>query len=318
MIIKRLPTIAVFLAFSVTGLAQTSVIQDSKGETSLTIGTSQVVAINAKDESVSASFGWPVSSKPDTLAGYSRWKYMGGSAKVKAKSGVAPIFKGEDFQFNGNVGIFYFEDWTNHPKRQDLIFQWNVAANFTFNRYKLLDTLSGLAFDEQVYDKNNRGYKFELGINVIDPLGSKSNYLLGVAVNGGEKDNTDELSALEVSTYTTQMDTSGNMRIVQKSKKSAYDITKHKQELSFFNFNVDFGRQLGDRFLLLGHSRWSVLEGRAPQWNPAFGFYITKDGAPLEVITGIQVQVLDLFNTAASDKTRIDRTSLNIVAGYSF
>jgi len=91
-----------------------------------------------------------------------------------------------------------------------------------------------------------------------------------------------------------------------------------KKDAAYFNFNLDAGPQLFKQFLLLAHFRWSLQEGRKPQWNPAMGLYFTKKGAPLDAVAGLQVQTLDYFNTAGSTKSRQDRTVLNLVAGFSF
>ena len=295
--------------------AQTSVVQDAKGETSLAFGKEGVIAINSKDESISFSYGISI-DKIDTTGIKSSYNYMGMSVKGKGKNGVFNILKNDDFQYDGSIGLFYFRD---KIISDNTIFQFYASSDFLFSQFKLYDTTSDLAFDKQVYDENSRGYKVTGGINLFGKLCKSIPYILGFSINGGQKNNTADLKQVEISLSETQVDLiTGQVRVIEKDKKSAYQISDYLNNLMYSNVNIDFGPKLFDQFLLLAHSRWSVQENRKPHWNPALGLYFTKTGAPTEVVAGIQVQTLDWNNNAGVEKSRGERTLVNIVAGYSF
>jgi len=293
-------------------IAQTNVVQDTKGETGLALGTAGVVAINAKDESISFSYGVPVFKSTDAKAPK---HYMGASAKGKGKNGLAAILKNDEFQYDGNIGLFYFTDWVIND---DVTLQWHGSADFLFNQFKLFDSSASIPFSKQVYDQNKSGYKLTVGANLLATVG-KLSCLGGLSFNGGNKNNTGDLKAIEVATYTTMVDPlTLQTRIIQKDKSTAYSIKEYKPSLGYFNINMDLGAQVFKQGLLMFHPRWSVQEERKPQFNPAIGLYFTKSQAPLDVVAGIQLQVSDWANTAESIKTRKERTVVNIVAGFSF
>lgn len=315
-------------------VAQTSVVQDTKGETSLSIGNTGVVAINAKDESISFSYGIllnkskdrDVNAEPDFV-----FNYLGVTVKGKGKNGIINAIKNDEFQYDGSIGLFYFQDRTykkdeankdNKNKNKndnDNLFQWHLSSEFLFSQFKLYDNSPSLSFDKQIYDNNNKGYKITGGINYMGKLTKSLPYLLGIALNGGHKNNTTDLKSLEISNIITQYDPITNQtRSIEKDKTNAYDVNQYKKSLAYSNFNIDVGPQFFDQYLLLLHSRWSVQDDRKPQWNPALGLYFTKSGAPLEIVAGIQVQTLDWYNTSSSLKTRNERTTINIVSGFTF
>lgn len=144
-------------------------------------------------------------------------------------------------------------------------------------------------------------------------------YVVGFSINGGQKNNTADLKQVEISNSETLIDPiTGQVRIIQRDKKSAFQVSEYVNNLNYSNINIDFGPKLFDQILLLVHSRWSMQEERKPQWNPAIGLYFTKTGAPTEIVAGIQVQTLDWNNNSEVEKSRGERTLVNIVAGYSF
>jgi len=309
--------ILLLLLIQISATAQTSVVQDTKGETTLALGNVGIVAINAKDESISFSYGISLNKeKGKNAAPRKSFDYLGINVKGKGKNGLMNVLKNDEFQYDGNVGLFYFNDRVFTDGK---IFQWYVSSDFLFSQFKLYDSSSSIAYSKQLFDKNSQGYKVTAGINLSGKLFSPIPYLLGIAVNGGHKNNSNDIKTVEVANFITQYDPVTNQtRSIQKDKSNAYIIKDYNNSLAYSNINIDFGPKLFKQFLLLLHSRWSVQEARKPQWNPAIGLYITKAGAPLEVVAGIQVQTLDWSNTSESLKTRSERTTINIVAGFSF
>lgn len=301
--------------------AQTSVVQDTKGETGLAFGNTGIVAINAKDESISFSFGILINRKRDSILSLTKdvskipRKYIGFSAKAKGKNGLANVFKNDEFQYDGNFGAFYFTE----KLLVDGVFQFHTSVDFLFNQFKLYDSSASIPFNKQVFDKNKSGYKFTVGGNIINKLSKGVNYLVGLSLNGGAKNNTGDLKAFEVSNSVTQTNTATlSTRIIQKDKSSAYSFYEYRPSVNYFNVNIDFGTQIFKQIFVLAHPRWSVQAEREPQFNPAAGIYIGKSGSPSEIVAGFQVQVLDWYNAVNSDKSRAQRTVLNIIAGFSF
>ena len=313
---KKIVTACVLMVVNFT-LAQTSVVQDAKGETSLPMGKQGVVAINSKDESISFSYGIYL-DKPDTIttSPITRYNYGGIAVKGKGKNGLINIVKNDDFQYDGSIGLFFFQD---NIVSDNTTVQWYGSADFLFSQFKLYDSSPEISFDKQVYDENSKGFKLAAGTNIYGALGTCVPYVLGIQVNGGQKNNTGGLKQIEISEIEMQTDPlTGQIRYIEKNQQNAYSFADYSDSLWYSNFNVDLGPQLFTQYLLLVHSRWSVMEGRKPQWNPAIGLYFTKTGAPKEIVAGIQVQTLDWSNSAMSEKSRGERTVFNIVAGYSF
>lgn len=301
--------------------AQTTVIQDTKGESALDLGTRGVVAVNAKDESI--SFSWSKSLADSTKLdrngnqrALNNLSYVGISVQGKGKNGIFNALKEGDFQYDGSIGPFFTYSRLPGKDWKYGYLQVNVAASYIFSQLKLFDTT--LAYTGQVFNKNESGYKLSINANWY-PESRKLPFIVGVALNGGQKNNAAELVSADVADYSLIVDPVTNkQRLVAENKVSAYSTASYRGNLAYFNFNVDFGPQLFKQFLLLGHSRWSVQAERKPQWNPAVGLYVTKKGAPLEAVAGIQVQILDYFNTAALLKSRQERTVVNLVAGFTF
>lgn len=312
---KHLLVILLIVLTSET-FAQTSVVQDTKGETSLALGNVGVVAINAKDESISFSYGISLNKPKGTNeTARNKFNYLGFSVKGKGKNGLINIIKNDEFQYDGSIGLFYFQDRVNDSK----IFQWYVSSDFLFSQFKLFDSSSSIAFTKQVYDNNAQGYKITGGFNTYGKLVGSIPYVLGFALNGGHKNNTTDIKSIEVANFVTQVDPiTSQTRLIQKDKSNAYSISDYRGSLAYSNINLDGGIKVFDQILPMLHLRWSMQENRKPQFNPAFGLYVTKSGAPLEVVAGIQVQTLDWANTAGSVKTRSERTTVNIVAGFTF
>ncbi|MDR6781898.1 hypothetical protein ABIE26_001613 [Pedobacter africanus] len=315
--IKWIIAVSVLL-INADAFSQTTVVQDTKGETALPVGAGGVVSINAKEESISASYGITLKNLKKLNEGsLKNPNYIGVNFKAKGKNGLASIAKNGEFQYDGSVGVFYFQDIDDKTVPYNSLFQYYVGMDMIFSQFKLYNP--DLGFDKQVYDKNRMGYKATLGGSFNGKLTEKIPLVIGLAVNGGQKNNTGDLKAVDISNSSTVTDpVSGNIRTVQKDKTSAYQLSEYRNSVSYMNINADFGPRLFTQYQVLLHARWSMQEGRKPQWNPAAGLYFTKSGAPSEIVAGLQVQVIDWYNTAASTKSRGERTTFNVVAGFSF
>ena len=63
---------------------------------------------------------------------------------------------------------------------------------------------------------------------------------------------------------------------------------------------------------------YAIDKGLKPSFNPAFGFYILGQGAPLDAVAGIQIQTQDWINARESKKNRWERTTFVLTAGFPF
>ncbi|WP_207425694.1 hypothetical protein [Pedobacter sp. SYSU D00535] len=301
---------------------QTSVVQDAKGETSLPVGVGGVVAINAKNESISASYGIPLKKQgagvnPPPIYNHN---YLGISFDAKGKNGIANVIKNDEFQYDGSLGAYYFQNFDDRRGPANTTLQYHLSFNLLFSQFKLYDPARD--FSKQVYDKNKGGFKIQSGLNHTFHIGddaTKPLLITGIAINGGERNNTGDLKTIEVSNSVSITDAgTGTTRVVQSDKSTPYNLSQYKHSVGFWNINADFGTRLREHYILLVHPRLSGQGDRKRQWNPAAGLYFTKDGAPSEIVAGFQVQILDWDNSAGSTKSRSQRTTFNVVAGFSF
>jgi hypothetical protein len=300
-------TLLVLLLLPAMAKAQVSVIQDSKGESTLPIGGG-TVAINSSESSLAFSGG-----KGSNCGWY--WGVLG---KAKTKKGIANVYAKGDFNLQGNLGGFALYNFSA-DKNTAHLFQAFASASITRSQFKLLDTLK--SFDNQIYSESFTGFKIEIGINSdAISLMQKLNLLGGIGFNFGKKDNSDELSSLSVAT--SKSISSGNtVRHISSDISTPFDSNQYNENLTFTNINVDIGTGIGDRFLLIYHWRVSGTEGLKPSYNPALGLYLNKPGRPLEVVAGIQMQIIDYRGNRLADgseSTRNDRSVINLVAGYNF
>lgn len=290
--------------------AQTSVLQDAKGETSLALGSSNVIAVNASEKSISFSYNGNIKAwTPED--GRRRW-YVGATAKNSTKDNFSTIIKDGRFKLKGELGPFINVDFTT---KGNLLWSLYGSVVFSFNRYDVYDAT--LAFDSQIQSKSYVGTKATLGGNGFFAFRKNAAFLFGLSLNTGSGDNSADLSTLEVSDVSTI--TSGTtIRQVKSNVKNPFDSKSYYQQISVSNINADLGLQVFKRYSIIFSPRVSAMAIRHPQFNPALGLYLSQDRSPLDIVAGLQVQTLDWFNTSESDKSRGARTIFNAVAGYVF
>ncbi|OCA80557.1 hypothetical protein BBH99_00195 [Chryseobacterium contaminans] len=303
--------------------SQTSMVEDTKGESALSLGSLSVISVNAKDESLAFSTGWNFSrfeKDPEKM-------YWGVTLKAKGKNGVFNIIKNKDFQYDGNIGLFIgylsapseYSDALNSSVLDVTMRNTIFSIEFLTSQFKLYNNSSNIKFTDQIYGKGTYGYKIAIGHNGQGSIKNKVPYVFGIQLNGGKKNNSSDLNYIEIGdvSYETDINTNTTREIV-RGKVLAYDLKEFRDNLGYFNINSDFGVQVKSRFLFILHWRYSVMQGFKPRYNPGFGFYLTKEGEPTRIVCGIQYQSLDLFNVEKSQKSLGQRSSLNMIAGYSF
>jgi hypothetical protein len=115
---------------------------------------------------------------------------------------------------------------------------------------------------------------------------------------------------------------SSRSRLIQGTSITAFSpYPKYNGKLGFVQLNIDYAiipNLFANRVLLIVFSRNRFSAREKAMWNPGLGVFLTKDGAPLEAICGIQFQIADLLNSEHSDKKVLDRGTISFVAGFSF
>ena len=310
MTMKTIYLVVIVCAFAVVCHAQTSIVQDAKGETSLALGSSNVIAVNTSEKSIAFSYGGNIKEWTPT-DGRRRW-YIGATAKNSTKDNISNIVKDGKIKLKGELGPFINVDLIPNDN-----FTWSLYGSVlpSFNRYDVYDETQ--AFDSQIKSKSYLGVKTTLGGNGFYAFHKNATLLFGLSINTGIGDNTADLATLEVSDIVV-VNSGTSMRQVKSNVKNPYDAKTYHQQISVSNFNADLGLQIFKRYSAIFSPRISAMAIRHPQFNPALGIYLSQDSSPLDIVAGLQVQTLDWFNTADSDKSRGARTVLNAVAGYVF
>lgn len=301
------------LVFINNGNAQTSIFQDADGESAFKVFGS-AVTINTKDENISFSSDF-INKAFQSNTKFNRW---GVSAKIIANEGIANLKDEKGFLIDGQIGIY--RGW----KKTKLIgavaspgpgwaHEKYISLNGSVDRNKIFN-VNNLP-DNLVYNKGYGGWKLEAGW-----FGYYGDVLWGISANSGKKTNVDDIKQKVISRLSQSIN---NDTITVVNQESAYDANQFKTGLNNFNLNGDIGISLTKNFsnnvgplLLAFHFRYQALEKSKPKFNPAIGFYISKVGAPQDVVIGLNVQLQDAFNVDNSDNSFWKRTTLNLTAGF--
>lgn len=293
------------LFFGCSLFGQTNIIQDGDGETSLqTIGN--LITFNTADASIGFNFSPSEITNKDKFI----WSISG---SLGSKEGTTKIFSKGKLNFDGKLGmqIITVADPTNGERG---IKHWFFGTELLYTRINVFDSLK--VFEEQVYVKNNLGFRVNGGWN---KQSTKKRFSYGVALSGGLKDNSDEFDPNDIITTISTITEDNQIRTLS-STESAYDITKLEKNKLFGKVNMDIGNYIGSTKRLFAnfHINYAFQQNVKPSFNPAIGLFYTEDGAPLEAVVGVQLQTKDWSNTHDSEYSRWERTSLIITAGFPF
>jgi hypothetical protein len=313
---KKLVSILIFLLYLKLAFGQFSVIQDGEGETSLQLLGSNVIAINAAQTSI----GFSIRPKKLTNINTNYWTI---TSSVNAKKGTSNIFKGGEFKLSGRFGGNYILDKTDYKQSDpNFIYQF-FGIEVLCSRYHVFDSTK--VFDDQIEDQTNIGIRINYGwnfenIRIDEPiLNLLGDFTSGVSVSLGTKDNTDLIEQVEVITSSGNIYSDNSKTRTISTTTNAFDITKITTNKFFARFNFDFGKHtFNQRILANFHLTYAVDKGFNSVLNPAFGIFVTVDGAPLEAIAGIQIQTKDWFNSRNNDKNKWERTAIVLTAGFPF
>jgi len=287
-------------------LAQTSLLQDKSGESSILLNDKKSVFVNAGDGSVSAnlSFHKPV------------W-FIGTNIKFKSTEGVSKLLDGYKFKPEFDFGMFGGK--TIKSSKEGVIQYIYGGLKFNATNFNLLNQDSSNTFK----DKTFYGGSIYLGYNRIDYVnifkkdGLASSYLFGASIDYSLINNLDDLESAQTNTTFTK-DTGSTKTTLLMDKRSGF--SGDYSSFGAFRFNVDayiYPQTIGGQIGLGGYFR-SQLNGTSPRTNAGLGFVIGQKDAPTNVVFGILYQFNDLFNQLKEENNFLKRGGINIVAGYSF
>lgn len=312
---KYLFTIFALLLFVQKSWTQSSVIQDGDGETSLQLFKSNSVNINAEKESI----GFSISPKDYTNKDTKFWTITSSAA---TKKGTSNIFKGGEAQFSGKLGGNLITDKTDYTLDEINIFYQFIGVEFIYSRHNTFDSTK--VFKDQIEDQTNLGFRVNYGWNLENVLIDKpilkllGEFTSGISISGGIKDNSDEIKQKEIITNSSIIIDSAQTRSISETE-NAFLLNEIKTGRGFGRLNFDFGKHLLKRRLLANfHLTYALDQGLKPSLNPAIGLFVTEKGAPLNAVVGLQIQTTDWSNLRDSNKSRWERTSLVLTAGFPF
>lgn len=288
-----------FLAATSGVYAQTSVLQDKSGETSVLV-KDQPVIINAGDANVTVNtgYGWArTAAKSD--------KFIGINLTVKSEEGVAALLEGYKFKPDYKASIYFAltPHDTAHPSTTHTVYLAPYVGKSYFN---LLQSDTTNTFDKRNF--GNAGVK--LGYNLLTALGNNS-IILGVSADVGQLNNLSALKEAEV--YQT---VTANQTTRLTDKEIAYAGSYTTFTGARFNFDAYvFPKLMGGLIGLGGYSR-TLTGGPAPKTNAGLGFIVGQKGAPSHIAVGVFYQFKDIFDQTTSDKKLLERSGINVVAGY--
>jgi hypothetical protein len=291
-------TVAGLIFAANCGFAQTSMLQDKGGETSLFIAN-KAVFINAADASATISINF---RKP-------QW-FIGGSFKLGATDGVANIFDGEKINRELSVKVSAGKTLPSSSLSTSRFIY--ILADLQNSKYNLLKTDNSNTFDKNTF----KGFSMAFGYNELSSIGT-SPIIFGASAKFGKVNNLEQLTP--VKTFITNTVPNGSAEVTaERSGKNGYS----GDFLSFTSFRLNFDayaypKTLGGRLGLGGYVR-SQLSGAQKKNNLGIGAIVGEQGAPANVVFGLLYQFDDVFNQLDSDSNVFKRGGINIVAGYSF
>lgn len=301
--------------------AQNSLFQDSKGESAFKVFDNSII-FNAADANLGLNFN---AFSRSANASNTEFDRVGFNLKVTTNEGVANLKNDNGFLVDGEIGIYYGKKFTSDPTADMSTPGWAsetfISSNLLVDRNKFYN---GQDINQSTFNQGELGYKVEIG-----NFGWYGDILYGVAFNIQQQDNIEDIKQNTISTIIT----SGNNNAIQTLRQeNAYNILEYKENQNSYNINGDFAFLLNpeDATVLVNnkpyvppihgafHFRFTKLQGAKPMYNPAIGLYLNQTGAPRNVVTGFNIQLLDAFNVEDSDNSTFERTTINLTAGFKF
>jgi hypothetical protein len=308
---------------SVQTFAQTSLLQDKAGETSIVNNSAKSIFINSGDANI--TFSMPFSYTDSNNKGY----FMGIDARFKANGGVSQIVNGYELKPQVDAGAFYGRYLPTKDSRSGITHYAFVGGKLNNSSFNLLNNDNSNTFRSEHFTgySVNWGYNrigsvniFKVPKKTVDPAADrlKSSWILGVAAKFGRSTNLDDLRLVDVSTSRTVNNGNNTQSTVVLQKKSAYN--GDYEVLEALRINVDsyiYPQFLGGRYGIGGFYR-GQLTGKYQRSNAGIGMIVGQEDAPSRTVLGVFYQANDIFDQLNKEPLFIKRTSLTLNAGYSF
>lgn len=295
---------------------QVSLFQDAKGESAIKLFGSAFV-FNTTNENLAVSLDL---FKRSDISGasfdkFNRWAF---NLDLAANEGLVNLKTEDGFLIDGSVGVY--RGWKKAAKAAGSGSGWAhetfVSGNLLVDRNKLYNSV--LPSDDVIYTKGHLGWKFETG-----RFGYVGDFLYGLTASLKQQTNIGDLTARSVQ-FLNYASSDDSLRVY--TTKSAFDVSQFDGRQHSFNLNAD-GLLLINRTaatsgtgiptLFFGlHARLRKVFEQAIQFNPALGLYIGKPGAPRNIIGGVNLQFVDLFNGQDANTGVWRRTALNVSIGF--
>ncbi|GAB3983487.1 hypothetical protein GCM10028806_56750 [Spirosoma terrae] len=274
---------------------QNSLIQDTKGETSLIINqnSNRLLSINVAD----ASIGLSVLDKNS-----GKKSFWGGLAKFKTSENVATLLTGN--VFNPSVDLSaYLGRYIKSDRGKVRI--WYVAPSIKLDAFKVLESNS-------LNNKYFFGGSVKGGFNKIGKA-FKGTAIIGYSGSIGYLNNTSDLKTVDVYTR-VEIDST----VILKNKKSGF--VDNYQKFFGARLNIDYAvfpfKNYG--YISIAVYGRGQLWGYQPTQKAGIGIFVGQQGAPTKIVAGIAYQVNDIFNAVSDEPTFLKRTGVNLVAGFNF
>ena len=283
--------------------SQTSVIQNKNGESSLILANNKTVVFNSSDASIGSNFSFN-----HALGG--KEEFWGFSFKVKSNNGISTLLEGNNFKPKFDFGIFKGGSLKSNSSSVSQWYYYSLATNNSYFNLLSSNILNKL-------DKSSFfGWRAKVGYNKLAAI-FKNSTLLGVSLEYGRYNNTDDLKSVDRYEITTDISTIPNTLILS-NKKSGFKGNYIEENMIKLNFDYLFYPHFAkNRFAIGGYYRGGFV-GKFQKQNLGFGIFLSQDEAPDKIVLGIVYQINDIFDQIKEEPSFNKRTGISITAGYNF
>jgi hypothetical protein len=307
---------------SVALMAQSSLFQNSAGESAFKTTGGNII-LNTAEAAIKLNYA-PMQS-------YGNYKTYGGvSIDVKGNDGIAPIISDGVFDPKGSLGSFFtfyanskktvIVNGISEPISKYKINYFTLSPRITRAKISLIDTAD--LFVQPVY-KSVTGFVFEAAFSKIGFIGDintkkHSSTVFGISVSAGVTDNSTDLGLSKFDLVTTQYNSDSSAALINKMEISGHNKDAFDKSISYGTLNADWGiyPYYFDRRLVTAiHLRSRFTEAQSST-NIGIGLYLTKKGAPANIVGGVNFMITDVFGQIADTNLK-NRTALNLVLGVS-
>lgn len=300
--------LAILVHLCVLSYSQTGVIQDDDGKTAIPFAPDSMlaIAINAADKSLTVTL-----SDADVTS--SQNYYLGGELSLSGKDGKFPVFR------NGEANFEFKASLTGYllPDTSDVREFFYATLRSGVGRMSVFDS------ENYTLDKLYRTETSGTGLLQIGYTNEEltENIILGVAVQAGWGDNTQELDNYELRKVNFEVaDTTGNS-VVSSTSTEVYLKEEFRKGVFFIKPMLDVGYYIKNlRLLPMLHLRYDLYPDEAASriFSPGAALYFTEQNNPGNAVIGLQLFLNDFTNEKKKDTSRWERAVVNLVVGYKF